>query len=68
MPRKNLTIEEAVKVDEMLDDCSEVLGVRNCPFDEWQREFVIDITEQWDDSRSMTEAQYDKLCECWGII
>lgn len=63
-----MTQEEKDKVQEILDDCSEVMGVRNCPFSPWQKDFIESVASQFEDGGFLTSPQYDKLVEVWDCI
>ena len=55
-------------VELWLVDCNEALTCSNCPFNSWEKEFLESINDQWGEKQYLTEAQVEKLRQCWGKI
>lgn len=50
--------------EEMLDDCIETLRVSNCPFNDWEKEFILEMNEltSWSPKQRETiEKIWDKI-------
>jgi hypothetical protein len=54
-----------------LEDCLSALTASNCPFDDWEREFLQDMRkkyEQWGGQTKLTDKQRGVINRCWDKI
>lgn len=59
---------KADQIERALDECHDALSASNCPFNEWEKEFIESVKEQYDDSESLSQKQQDTLERIWGKI
>ena len=64
----NVNSENTERIKEMIEDCLNVLSASNCPLNRWEVDFVESVSEQFEDSNFLTEAQVDKLESVWRKI
>lgn len=55
-------------IQEALDDCFNAITTRNCPFTDWEKEFLESVSEQWDERQRLSEKQRDTLKDIWDKV
>ena len=59
---------EEDQIDEAIEDCLNALPAVNCPFTEWEYDFVESVAEQWEKRQSLTEKQQEALGRIWDKV
>ena len=56
------------QIEQALEECKSVFNASNCPFSEWEMEFIDSIENQYLDRGSLSEKQSEKLQKIWDKI
>ena len=56
------------EIELALGDCLGVFDAANCPFTDWEREFLISIDEQYSSRGGISEKQQERLQKIWDKI
>jgi len=55
-------------IENAIEDCQSATSASNCPFNEWEEEFIESIAEQWSEKSYLTEKQMDTLQRIWDKV
>jgi hypothetical protein len=55
-------------IKQALEDCLGVFNASNCPFTDWEKEFLESVDEQFAARGGLSEKQQDRLEAIWGKI
>ncbi len=59
---------ELEEIDDVLSECQSALEASNCPFSDWERDFIESVTDQFDRKGSLSEKQRETLKKIWEKI
>lgn len=55
-------------VESMLQDCEESVEMQDCPFNDWELDFLENIRERFDEKGDLSDKQKDILEKMWNEI
>lgn len=56
------------EIEAALEDCETAMSASNCPFTQWEKEFIESIGEQFDERGGLTTKQEQILEKIWDKI
>lgn len=51
-----------------IDECTDALTASNCPFSQWEQEFLESVKERWELYSSISFKQKEVLSKIWEKI
>lgn len=56
------------EIEEALEDCETAISARNCPFTDWEEEFIGSVQEQFLERGGLSDKQCETLQKIWDKV